>query len=133
MSLRFRQSMRLTRVGTALLCCVYALACASGGAPTSVEQHSNGYAGSSDVTAPNDAPDAGAGTSGLEELRIRRLSNAEYDATVQALLGTELGLGAGFVPDARLHKYAKFDRNEAQVARSGVGGSTSARRRTTSR
>lgn len=47
--------------------------------------------------------------------RIRRLTNAEYDATVQALLGTETAPGAQFVPDARLYKYAKFDRNEAQV------------------
>jgi hypothetical protein len=44
--------------------------------------------------------------------RIRR---AEYDATVQALLGTKQALGSAFVPDARLYKYGKFDRNEAQI------------------
>lgn len=47
--------------------------------------------------------------------RIRRLTNAEYDATVQALLGTKQALAAQFVPDARLYKYGKFDRNEAQI------------------
>ncbi len=34
---------------------------------------------------------------------------------MQALLGTTLALGARFVPDARLYKYGKFDRNEAQI------------------
>jgi Protein of unknown function (DUF1592)/Protein of unknown function (DUF1588)/Protein of unknown function (DUF1595)/Protein of unknown function (DUF1587) len=47
--------------------------------------------------------------------RIRRLTNAEFDATVQSLLGTTAKFGAEFVPDARQFKWAKFDRNEAQI------------------
>jgi hypothetical protein len=61
------------------------------------------------------AGDTSGGASRLITPRIRRLTNAEYDATVQALLGTKLALGAQFVPDARLYKYGKFDRNEAQI------------------
>jgi hypothetical protein len=44
--------------------------------------------------------------------RIRRLSNAEFDASVRALLGTELALGQGFAPDAR---QSGFSENEAQL------------------
>lgn len=43
--------------------------------------------------------------------RIRRLSNAEYDATAHALLGSESRPGAGFAPDAR---QAGFTVNDAQ-------------------
>jgi len=43
------------------------------------------------------------------------MTNAEFDATVQALLGTTATLGADFVPDARQFKFGKFDRNEAQI------------------
>ena len=47
----------------------------------------------------------------LVPARVRRLSNAEYDATVQALLGTQLAPGSNFAPDAR---QAGFTENEAQ-------------------
>ena len=43
--------------------------------------------------------------------RIRRLSNAEYDGTVAALVGTALAPGQHFAPDAR---QAGFTENEAQ-------------------
>ncbi|HKU45198.1 MAG TPA: DUF1588 domain-containing protein, partial [Polyangiales bacterium] len=43
--------------------------------------------------------------------RIRRLSNAEYDGTVAALLGTPLRLGRSFAPDKR---QSGFTVNEAQ-------------------
>lgn len=43
--------------------------------------------------------------------RIRRLTNAEYDAAVQRLLGTSSTPAAGFSPDARQHGYTV---NEAQ-------------------
>jgi hypothetical protein len=43
--------------------------------------------------------------------RVRRLSNAEYDSSVHALLGTELTPGRDFAPDAR---QSGFTENEAQ-------------------
>jgi len=43
--------------------------------------------------------------------RIRRLTNAEYDASVQQLLGTTAAPGADFPPDTRQHGYTV---NEAQ-------------------
>src|SRR4051812_48174763 len=43
--------------------------------------------------------------------RVRRLSNAEYDSSVRALLGTSLTPGRDFAPDAR---QAGFTANEAQ-------------------
>jgi Protein of unknown function (DUF1592)/Protein of unknown function (DUF1588)/Protein of unknown function (DUF1595)/Protein of unknown function (DUF1587) len=43
--------------------------------------------------------------------RIRRLSNAEYNGSVAALLGTQLTPGSSFAPDAR---QAGFTVNEAQ-------------------
>lgn len=58
--------------------------------------------------APNtDAPQPDP----LIPARIRRLSNAEYDGSVAALLGTELSVGRGFAPDAR---QAGFSANAAQ-------------------
>lgn len=69
-------------------------------------------------------PSAGAGGTGtvvplptgvdaaaLIPARIRRLNNAEYDATVQALLGTALAPGRTFAPDAR---QAGYTLNDAQ-------------------
>jgi len=52
--------------------------------------------------------------------RIRRLTNAEYDATVKALIsGTELAPGKGFAPDARQGGYTVNDaqRVDAVTAR----------------
>src|SRR5690606_19862651 len=43
--------------------------------------------------------------------RIRRLTNAEYNASVQGLLGTSLAPADDFPPDARQHGYTV---NEAQ-------------------
>jgi hypothetical protein len=43
--------------------------------------------------------------------RVRRLSNAEYDGSVRALLGTDLTPGHDFAPDAR---QSGFTENEAQ-------------------
>jgi hypothetical protein len=43
--------------------------------------------------------------------RIRRLTNAEFDASVQALLGVDSRLGASFTPDTR---QTGFTRNDAQ-------------------
>ncbi len=53
------------------------------------------------------------GTSSLDLLpaRIRRLTNAEYDASVQSLLGSAQTPGANFPPDTRQHGYTT---NEAQ-------------------
>jgi hypothetical protein len=72
------------------------------------------------VGCSNEAPSRrtvapGTETEALLGPRIRRLTNAEYDATVQALLGTKQAPAARFVPDARLYKHGKFERNEAQI------------------
>ena len=77
--------------------CALACACSEGSAPSTRA-----------VTPP-------AADGPLIAPRIRRLTNAEYDATVQALLGTKQSPAARFVPDARLFEHAKFERNEAQI------------------
>ena len=62
----------------------------------------------------SDGPDAGSDFPGDDVLipaRIRRLSNAEYNGSVAALLGTTLTPGDDFAPDAR---QAGFTVNEAQ-------------------
>ena len=67
--------------------------------------------------AGNGAGGAGAGlggggsaggnvTSPLLPARIRRLTNAEYDASVRALLGTAQTMSATFPPDSRQGKFA---------------------------
>jgi hypothetical protein len=72
--------------------------------------------GDGDVDDPND-PDVtgvlpdGSDVSAVLPARIRRLTNAEYDASVRALIGTELTPGADFPPDTRQHG---FTLNEAQ-------------------
>lgn len=48
----------------------------------------------------------GTGSSAALPARIRRLTNAEYNASVQALLGTELRPADDFPPDARQHGYS---------------------------
>lgn len=63
---------------------------------------------------PSDSDDGGLDgvqSTSLLPARIRRLTNAEYDATVAALLGTSLTPAADFTPDARQHGYTV---NEAQ-------------------
>lgn len=47
--------------------------------------------------------------------RVRRMTNAEYDATVRALLATEQTPSSLLPPDARLHPRSRFERNGAQV------------------
>jgi hypothetical protein len=76
----------------------------------------------SDGPAPAETTSAAAEPTARIAPRIRRLTNAEYDATVQALLGTEQTLAAQFVPDARLFKHGKFDRNEAQIVEPMLAG-----------
>ncbi len=89
----------------------------------------NGSGGSSSAAgngngtgSGNGSTTAGGGTSSvplpegtdpvaLIPARIRRLSNAEYDATAHALLGSDSRPGEGFAPDAR---QAGFTVNDAQ-------------------
>lgn len=72
--------------------------------------------GDGDGDDPND-PDVsgmlpdGSDASAVLPARIRRLTNAEYDASVKALIGTSLTPGADFPPDTRQHG---FTLNEAQ-------------------
>src|SRR5262245_66098029 len=55
---------------------------------------------------------SGVAAGELIPARIRRLTNAEYDASVQALLGTKQALAATtFPPDSR---QANFTMNDAQ-------------------
>jgi hypothetical protein len=74
---------------------------------------SGGSAGSGSTTGgAGSAPaDGGAGSNATLPARIRRLTNAEYDASVKALLGIDSKLGATFTPDARQDG---FTRNDAQ-------------------
>ncbi|MET0388335.1 MAG: DUF1592 domain-containing protein [Polyangiales bacterium] len=63
----------------------------------------SGAAGSSPPPAP--------GTTGELPARIRRLTNAEFDVSVKALLNIESTYGASFTPDTRQDG---FTRNDAQ-------------------
>ncbi|HEU5075172.1 MAG TPA: DUF1588 domain-containing protein [Polyangiaceae bacterium] len=96
---------------------------ATSDASTNGSGGSNSAAGTSTGTGSgNGTTTSGGGTSSvplpdgtdpvaLIPARIRRLSNAEYDATAQALLGSESRPGASFAPDAR---QAGFTVNDAQ-------------------
>lgn len=53
----------------------------------------------------------GTKAAALLPARIRRLTNAEYDASVKALIGTSSAPGEGLAPDARQDGYTV---NEAQ-------------------
>ncbi|MGC4086785.1 MAG: DUF1552 domain-containing protein [Polyangiaceae bacterium] len=88
------------------LACAGAWACSSSSG--TVASHGDGAGGAA-------AMGSGGAVSSAISARVRRLSNAEYDATVQALLDSQQAPSARFVPDARLYKFAKFERNEAQV------------------
>lgn len=68
--------------------------------------------GDGDFVAPIGVvlPD-GSGAKGVIPARIRRLTNAEYNATVQALIGTQLTPASTFPPDMRQRG---FTVNEAQ-------------------
>jgi hypothetical protein len=66
--------------------------------------------GSPGVTGGSGGASGGATAAALIPARIRRLSNAEYDASVQALLGTQQTLAATtFPPDARQGGYTLND------------------------
>jgi len=54
---------------------------------------------------------ASAAASGSLPARIRRLTNAEFDTSVKALLGVDSNFGASFTPDTRQDG---FTRNDAQ-------------------
>jgi hypothetical protein len=95
----------------------------SGGSAGSDPTGSGGSAGSGGTTDPTggvggaggagSTGGAGGGPSAAAPLpaRIRRLTNAEYDASVKALLGIDSKFGATFTPDARQDG---FTRNDAQ-------------------
>jgi hypothetical protein len=55
-------------------------------------------------------------TSPLLPARVRRLTNAEYDASVRALLGTSMTMAATFPPDARQGIFSRggYTLNDAQ-------------------
>jgi Protein of unknown function (DUF1592)/Protein of unknown function (DUF1588)/Protein of unknown function (DUF1595)/Protein of unknown function (DUF1587) len=57
------------------------------------------------------SPDAGATGSDRLPARLRRLTNAEFDNSVRALLGFDSSFGASFTPDTR---QGGFTRNDAQ-------------------
>src|ERR1044071_1789633 len=70
--------------------------------PVSVGIGLGGCTGSISGAGPGGGGGGGTTVGGpLLPARIRRLSNAEYDATVQALLGTTQTPSATFPPDAR--------------------------------
>src|SRR5687767_1552040 len=99
----------------ALLCSLLALAalaCEASG--DKVERKSAGAAGGgsggSGVGPDGTLPD-GTPASALLPARIRRLTNAEYDASVQALTNTALEPAQSFAPDSRQDG---FTLNEAQ-------------------
>ncbi len=95
----------LPKKGAALLALTVALACQSNG-PTDAEG-SAGTSSGGGVTLP---PDTSA--TALLPARIRRLTDAEYQATTAALFGpTAPAVGSDFVPDAR---QSGFTVNEAQ-------------------
>ncbi len=66
-------------------------------------------AGGSSAAAGSGAP--GATGSSLIPARLRRLTNAEFDASAKALLGVESTFGASFTPDTR---QGGFTRNDSQ-------------------
>lgn len=65
----------------------------------------NGNVGGSSAGAPA----TGVEPAALIPQRIRRLTNAEFDASVAALTGTEKTLGQKFAPDARQSEYTVND------------------------
>ena len=73
----------------------------------------SGGSGGSGGSNPGGTGGAGGGPSAAAPLpaRIRRLTNAEFDASVKALLGIDSKFGATFTPDARQDG---FTRNDAQ-------------------
>lgn len=87
--------------GPSAACLVLSLAACS--APDLVEGGGNGG-------GETELPD-GTTSSSLLPARIRRLTNAEYNASVAALLGTTSAPAVDFTPDARQHGYTV---NEAQ-------------------
>jgi hypothetical protein len=69
-----------------------------------------GCAGRGGPSADDTGPPPPGGSAALIQARIRRLTNAEYDASVQALLGTKQALAVTtFPPDARQSNYTLND------------------------
>jgi hypothetical protein len=93
---------------------------AGGSAGSTGSTGSGGSAGSDGTTGTGGAggaggagggPTDGGTTASILPARIRRLTNAEYDASVKALLGIDSNFGGTFTPDARQDG---FTRNDAQ-------------------
>lgn len=91
----------------------------SGGSGTGSTSASGAAPGTGSSTGTGGGTSSGGGTTVIvdgQELtlmpaRIRRLTNAEYDASVQSLLGTTMAPASEFPPDTRQHGYTV---NEAQ-------------------
>ncbi|HEX6244291.1 MAG TPA: DUF1592 domain-containing protein, partial [Polyangiales bacterium] len=118
---------RLIQKSVGSLLCLLALACDGGSHDPQGETPGGpggGPAGDSVAGAPGQAGGtAGAGvpggtggsnpggTDGPLPGRLRRLTNAEFDSSVKALLGVDSTYGASFTPDTRQEG---FTRNDAQ-------------------
>lgn len=84
----------------------------TGGGAGSGAQGSGASAGSTTGGSASGGAGAGGSTaSSVLPARIRRLTNAEYNASVKDLLSTSLSPGSDFPPDTRQHG---FSLNEAQ-------------------
>jgi hypothetical protein len=84
----------------------------SGGSAGSGATGSTGTGGTGGAGSAGGSGGAGGtGTTATLPARIRRLTNAEYDASAKALLGIDSTFGASFTPDARQDG---FTRNDAQ-------------------
>jgi len=96
------------RVPPSLIAVVLLGACASVGACVGKVGGAGGTPGGAGTSGGGSGLSGGAGTGGASAspylpARIRRLTNAEYDASVQALLGTTMApsVTLAFPPDAR--------------------------------
>jgi hypothetical protein len=114
--LRFERRCHLHHVITGAYSLALAIGCASEGSSTDAtgrdpSASGSGSGGASGATAGSGASAGTSATGGsgagpgspLLPARVRRLTNAEYDASVQALLGTSLvpSVQFSFPPDAR--------------------------------
>jgi hypothetical protein len=94
----------LVAVGAGGFGCVGDAGVSGGGGATSGTGGSGGAGGTVGLTSP------------LLPARIRRLTNAEYDASARALLGTSMTMAATFPPDARQGIFSRggYTLNDAQ-------------------
>lgn len=100
------------RVSGCGLLVVALFGCSAPGHGPSSGGGTTGQGGPDDGSGPGGAGGSGAETSsGLIPARVRRLANAEYDASVQALLGTSASpaAGADFPPDLRQEGFTVND------------------------